>query len=207
MSALPLPAPASVSPSGYEQVRQYVYKVIGQGLANQNGSVAFQVRLNGGGRDMVTSYSLTSTEQIVLMADVRHELTSSGWEITSCRMFNAGETLDLLVRPAGEGTQILGPQDLWPHLKSQQQFLDMAEKDLIRTVSNGVTTAGLQSGGALSVEFRVNLPATCQNLNGEQFENIFEATRNVIATKWRVDKFAMMEAAQSQTVCCSLGWL
>lgn len=214
MSALPLPAPASVSPSRYEQVKQYVYKVIGQDLAGKNGFQRIQVGLYGGVRDMVSSsfqsrdktldYSLSSTEQIALMADVRHELTSSGWEVTSCRMYEGGGRLELIVGPAGAGSQILGPQDLWPHLKSQQQLLDMAEKDLIRTVSHGLISAGLKSGGGFTVDFKVDLPATCQNLNGEQLENILAAARNVIATKWRVDKFEMEGAT---AVYCSLGWL
>ncbi len=212
MTTLPLPSPVENSSSRFEQVRQYMHKAVREKLEKENGYRPFQMDFSPHevgltsfqGKTSVAWYALTTTLQILLISDLRKELNAAGWHVVSCCFVEAYILRICVIRATNESRfSIRGPREVWPHLQSKKQLLEIAQQDLIRLLADAITSKALETSGALSLSFAVGIPRSCESLNTNQMGEVLVSVRDRISEKWSVDR---LEIEGDTFLQCVVSW-
>lgn len=207
---MPIPSPTSLSTSRFEELCRYIQGQLQHSIErSSNGQEDILVYLNRGNissssafasKDKSWTEPLSLGERIRLLAYVREEVSSAGWRIITCGIERSGSRINLTIKPAAQTTVVIpGPADIWPHIKTHAQLMEVAVEDLAADVADCI----IQDGGPTMNFLMQPLPATCRALPMESMVKVGETVRNRLLEKWAVDKFVLIDGPK---IHCVLRW-
>lgn len=204
---MPIPSPSILSASRFEELCRYIQGQL-QHSIERSCQEDLIIYLNRGNpvsssfasKEKGWSEPVSLADRIRLLDYIRQEVSSAGWRVIACGIERSGSRINLTIKPAAQTPVIIpGPADIWPHIKTHAQLMEVAVQDLTADVTEYI----IQDGGPTMNFAMQPLPATCRALPKESMAQAVDAVRSLLLEKWTVDKFDVVENVK---IHCILRW-